>query len=532
MSQDRRWWALGAISLATFMTYLDNNVVNVALPTIQRDLSLDVSGLEWVVSVYVLVSAGLMLAGGRLADLFGRRRVFLIGLTAFTLSSLAAGLATDGGVLTATRVFQGVGAALLAPTALALLTTVFPDPKERANAVGLWSAVGALAMALGPLTGGLISERWHWGWIFLINVPIGIAAFGLGLWAITATPRDPVRRRLDLPGIVTSSLAMVSLTYALIEGGKSGWTSPEILGAFGLALASALVFVTVELRTPEPMIDLSLFRSRVFSGGTLVTGLWSFAVFGIYFFTALYLQNALGFSPTEAGASFVPMALVMSVVAAVAPRVTVRLGTARTVAAGMLLMAVAVFGISFVGEGGSFADLLPWFVLYGLGAGLLVPLTTAILGALPAGRAGVASGALNVSRQVFGLLGVTVLGAILSTRQGSLLADGATPAAAFLDAYGYALVVSAAIVLAGVPISLFALRTARPSVPGAEPAEATGSRTEAETATGAVPGAEPAGTLAVAGAVSGAETAGVGPGTEVGPGAEPAGTANAGAPIG
>ncbi|MEU6743105.1 DHA2 family efflux MFS transporter permease subunit [Streptosporangium sandarakinum] len=512
MSQDRRWWALGAISLATFMTYLDNNVVNVALPTIQRDLSLDVSGLEWVVSVYVLVSAGLMLAGGRLADLFGRRRIFLAGLAAFTLSSLAAGLASDGGVLTATRVFQGVGAALLAPTALALLTTVFPDPRERATAVGLWSAIGALAMALGPLTGGVISERWHWGWIFLINVPIGIVAFGLGLWAIAAAPRDPVRRRLDLPGIVTSSLTMVSLTYALIEGGKAGWTSPEILGAFGLALASALVFVTVELRTSEPMIDLSLFRSRVFSGGTLVTGLWSFAVFGIYFFTALYLQNALGFSPTEAGASFVPMALVMSVVAAVAPRVTARLGTARTVAAGMLLMAVAIFGISFVGEGGSFADLLPWFLLYGLGGGLLVPLTTAILAALPVGRAGVASGALNVSRQVFGLLGVTVLGAILSTRQASLLTDGAAPTAAFLDAYRYALVVSAAIVLAGVPISLFALRTARTAGAAAEPA-------------GVTTASEPAG---VAGSPAGPRATGTGP---AGAAAEPAGTPAAAAPI-
>ncbi|WP_440104634.1 MFS transporter [Streptosporangium sp. H16] len=465
MTDTRRWWALGAISLATFMTYLDNNVVNVALPTIQRDLGLSISGLEWIVSGYILVFAGLMLVGGRLADVFGRRRVFLIGLVVFTAASFAAGMATDGGVLIATRAVQGVGAAFLTPTALALLTSIFPDTRERATAVGLWSAVGALALALGPLTGGLISERWHWGWIYLINVPIGIVTLGLGLWAIRTAPQETVRRGLDVPGLVTSSLTLFALTYALIEGAGAGWTSPEILGAFGIAVVSALAFVTIERRGREPMIDLSLFRSRVFSGGTLSMGLWSFGVFGIYFFTALYLQNALGFSPIEAGAAFVPMALVMAVTATLAPRLDRTLGTARTVAAGLLLMAVSVFGISFVGEGGSFGDLLPWFLVYGVGGGMLVPLTTAILGALPAGRTGVASGVLNVSREIFGLLGITVLGAILGARQSSLLAEGAGQLTAFLDAYRYTLVVAAAIVLVGVPVSLLSLRASRPAGP-------------------------------------------------------------------
>ncbi|GAA3417469.1 MFS transporter [Streptosporangium vulgare] len=461
MTDTRRWWALGAISLATFMTYLDNNVVNVALPTIQRDLGLSISGLEWIVSGYILVFAGLMLVGGRLADVFGRRRVFLIGLVVFTAASFAAGMATDGGVLIATRAVQGVGAAFLTPTALALLTSIFPDTRERATAVGLWSAVGALALALGPLTGGLISERWHWGWIYLINVPIGVVTLGLGLWAIRTAPQETVRRGLDVPGLVTSSLTLFALTYALIEGAGAGWTSPEILGAFGIAAVSALAFVTIERRSREPMIDLSLFRSRVFSGGVLSMGLWSFGVFGIYFFTALYLQNALGFSPIEAGSAFVPMALVMAVTATLAPRLAGALGTARTVASGLLLMAVSVFGISFIGEGGSFGDLLPWFLVYGVGGGMLVPLTTAILGALPAGRTGVASGVLNVSREVFGLLGITVLGAILGARQSSLLAEGAGQLTAFLDAYRHTLVVAAAIVLVGVPVSLLSLRASR-----------------------------------------------------------------------
>ncbi|MFF5249762.1 MFS transporter [Streptosporangium sp. NPDC000095] len=465
MTDTRRWWALGAISLATFMTYLDNNVVNVALPTIQRDLGLSISGLEWIVSGYILVFAGLMLVGGRLADVFGRRRVFLIGLVVFTVASFAAGMATDGGVLIATRAVQGVGAAFLTPTALALLTSIFPDGRERATAVGLWSAIGALALALGPLTGGLISERWHWGWIYLINVPIGAVTLGLALWAIRTAPQETVRRGLDVPGLVTSSLTLFALTYALIEGAGAGWTSPEILGAFGVAAVSASAFVTIELRSREPMIDLSLFRSRVFSGGTLSMGLWSFGVFGIYFFTALYLQNALGFSPIEAGAAFVPMALTMAVTAVLAPRLARVLGTARTVATGLLLMAVSVFGISFIGEDGAFGDLLPWFLVYGLGGGMLVPLTTAILGALPADRTGVASGVLNVSREVFGLLGITVLGAILNARQSSLLAEGAGQLTAFLDAYRYTLVVAAAIVLVGVPVSLLSLRASRTANP-------------------------------------------------------------------
>ncbi|MFF5210225.1 MFS transporter [Streptosporangium sp. NPDC000396] len=474
---DRKWWALGAISLATFMTYLDNNVINVALPTIQRDLGLSISELEWIVSGYILVFAGLMLVGGRLADVYGRRRIFMIGLAVFTTASFTAGLATDGASLIAARGVQGVGAALLTPTALALLRSVFPDARERGTAIGLWSAVGALALALGPLTGGFISERAHWGWIYLINAPIGIVTFGLGLWAIRVAPQDRVRHSLDVPGLMTSSLTLFALTYALIEGGGAGWTSPEILGAFGLAAVSAVTFTVIELRSREPMIDLSLFRSRVFSGGMLSTGLWAFGVFGIYFFTALYLQNALGFSPVEAGSSFVPMALLMAATAATAPRISRAFGTARTVAAGLLLMAVAVLGISFVGEGGSFGDLLPWFLVYGLGGGLLVPLTTAVLATLPLDRTGVAAGILNVSREVFGLLGITVLGAILGGRQASVLRDGAEPLTAFLSAYQFTLVVAAAIVLVGVPVSLFSLRAPKTPV-SAEPP--TGSETAAE----------------------------------------------------
>ncbi|MEV4111895.1 MFS transporter [Nonomuraea sp. NPDC049695] len=449
-----RWWALVAVTLGTFMTYLDNNVGNVALPTIQRELGLTISGLEWIVSSYILVFAGLMLVGGRLADVFGARRVFLGGLAVFTLSSLAAGLAGSGTALIAARAAQGVGAALLTPTALTLITQIFPDPGERGRAVGIWSAAGALSMALGPITGGFISQHLHWGWIYLINVPIGVVTFGLGLWAVRPA-FTRVRHRIDLPGLATSALALFALTYALIEGEGAGWTSPQILAAFGVFAAAAVAFVLVEARAAEPMIAVSLFRARVFTGGLLTMGVWSFGVFGIYFFSALWLQNVLGFSPTQAGAAFVPMALVMAVTAMLSQRISARIGIGRTVALGMAFMGTAIYLLSGVGADADYADVAPWFLLYGLGGGMLVPLTAAILGGMPKGRSGVASGVLNVSREVFGLLGVTVLGAILSSRQSG---SDLPPLLAFLDAYQFTLVIAAVVVLAAIPVALYSLR--------------------------------------------------------------------------
>jgi MFS family permease len=218
----RRWWTLVAVSLATFMTYLDNNIVNVAIPTIQRSLHLSVAGLEWVVSGYVLVFAGLMLVGGRLADVFGRRRVFLIGLSVFTLSSLAAGLATSGGMLIAFRAVQGLGAALLVPTTLAIIIATFDDVRERTRAIGIWTAISALALAFGPLIGGFISQNFHWGWIFFINVPVGIVTFAMAVAWMAESRGRSASRRLDIPGLASSAVALFALTYALIGGHTRG----------------------------------------------------------------------------------------------------------------------------------------------------------------------------------------------------------------------------------------------------------------------------------------------------------------------
>jgi len=472
MTSRRRWWTLVGVALATFMTFLDNNVVNVALPSIQRELHLSISGLEWIVSSYILVFSGLMLVGGRLADVFGRRRLFVAGIAVFTGASLLAGLASSEEVLVFARVLQGIGAAASIPSTLAIISSTFPDPKERSRAVGVWSAVSALALALGPFTGGFVSQRWDWGWIFLINVPVGVITIAIMLTAMQES-RDTVRRRLDLPGLVTSAVTLFSLTYALIEGHDRGWTSALILGSFALAAVAGAAFVLVERRTADPMVDLSMFRIRAFSGGTGAMILWGFGVMGGYFFTAMYLQNVLGFSPTEAGAALVPMALVMAATAPVAGLVARWLGTHRTVALGLTLNVIGLVMVSFVGEHGRFMDLMPAFVAFGVGSGFtMMPLNDAIISVLPPGRAGAASAVMNAAREVSGLLGVTIVGAILTSRQAAVLRGGATPNHAFMSGYQLALLIAAAIVFVGVPISLYTLRTPRskPSVSEPEPA--------------------------------------------------------------
>ncbi len=464
----RRTWTLIAVALATFMTYLDNNIVNVALPTIERDLHLSTAGLEWVVSGYILVFASLLLAGGRLADVYGRKRLFAIGLIIFTAASLVAGFAGSADVLVAARAVQGLGAALLTPTTLAIISATYSDPRERNMAVGVWSAVGALALALGPLLGGLISDHLSWGWIFFLNVPVGIATLALGLWAISESRESAAPHRLDLPGVALSSLALFGLTYSLIEGHDRGWTSPVILGGFALAAALGLAFVWREQRTAEPMVAMSLFRDRVFSGGLIALIMWGFGIFGIYFFTSLYLQNVLGFSPTEAGAAFVPMALLMAAGAIASERVAHRIGAYRSVGVAMALMAAGIASVSLLGADATFWQLMPSFAAIGIGGGLTVPLTATVLSAMPRDEAGVASGIFNASREVSGLLGITVIGAILTARQGAAVRSGESAVDAFLSGYQLGLLVAAALVAAGGVAAYLGLRSARTT---AEPAD-------------------------------------------------------------
>ncbi|MBO0819522.1 MAG: MFS transporter [Nocardiopsaceae bacterium] len=479
-SDRARWWALTAVSVATLMSYLDNNVINVALPTIQRSLNLSVTGLEWIVSSYLLVFAGLLLVGGRIADVYGRRRVFLIGLTVFTLASLASGLAGSGGVLIGTRAVQGLGAALMVPATLAIITAAFTDARERTAAIGIWTAVTAVGLALGPFVGGVISQHAHWGWIFLINVPLGAIALVIAWPSVRESRAESTSRGLDIPGLVSSAVALFALTYALIDGSDRGWTSPLITAAFAVAAAAFAVFLAVESRSQAPMVPLGMFRSREFSGGTTTMMIWGFSTFGIYFFTSLFIQGILGFSPTKAGLAFVPMALCLALLAGIAPRVVTVIGAHRTVALGMAVMVGGLVLFARTGAGSSFGSLMPGLLLFGAGAGLMnVPLTNSVLQAAPSSQAGVASALLNDSRELSGLLGITVLGAVLRTRQGDALHAGTAPPQAFLDGYHTSLWVTIALMAAGTALSYLALRP-RPAAPesapgiaplGADPAE-------------------------------------------------------------
>lgn len=493
MTQSRtRWWALAAVSLANFMAYLDNNVTNVALPTIERSLHLSVSGLEWIVSSYVLALASLLLAGGRLADVFGRRRVFLIGVAVFTVASLASGLAGSGAVLITARAIQGIGAALALPASLAILLHAFTEVRERTTALGLWGAVGALALALGPVIGGLVSQHIHWGWIFLINVPVGAVTLAIGLPAI-AKSREGTEvtariRRLDIPGLLTSTLMLTALTYALIEGQNMGWTSAAIVAAFTVAAVGALSFLILEARAANPMVPLPIFRSRSFSGGIGTMMIWGFGILGIYFFTSLYLQGILGFSPTKAGLSFVPMALCVAVFSALAPRVVAVLSGYRAVALGMALMTAGLALFARLGMGATFGSLMPGFILFGAGAGLMnVPLTNSIMESAPPERSGIASALLNASREVAGLLGVTVIGAILRVREASSLRGGATASRAFLDGYHTGLWVTVALLASGVIVSYITLRSrSGAGAVSAEPSDEFPAETAAGSSAGEV----------------------------------------------
>jgi EmrB/QacA subfamily drug resistance transporter len=368
---------------------------------------------------------------------------------------LAGGPAT----LIAARALQGIGAAAVTPTTLAIISATFTDPRERNAAVGIWGGVGALALAVGPVLGGLLTQHVSWEWIFWINVPVGIATMVLGAWAITESREDEVRR-MDLAGLGLSTVMLFSLTWALIEGHGRGWGSTGILSAFGVAAASALAFTIVESRIEQPMVDVRLFRRMEFTGGIIALMLWAFGLFGIYFFTSLYLQGVLGFSPTKAGAAFVPMALLMAGSAVVSDRVAARFGAYRSTGFGMLAMGLAIGSVSLLGKDASFLSLMPSFAVIGLGGGMTIPLTATVLGVMPTSQAGVASAVFNASREVAGLLGITVIGAVLTSRQGAAIAAGHTPVDAFLTGYRSGLLLAAALVVAGGVAAYAALRRA------------------------------------------------------------------------
>src|SRR4051794_13911449 len=475
-AENRKWWTLAAVSFALFMIMLDNTVVNVALPSIQHDLGIGVSELEWIVTGYALSFAVLMLTGGKLADMLGRRLIFLVGLATFTFSSLLCGLAGSAELLIGARVLQGVGAAFMMPATLSIITATFP-PRERGTALGIWAGVSAMALAIGPLVGGLITVHISWNWIFYINVPVGITGLVAG-WVIIPESKDTSHeQRLDLPGLLSSGIALFALVYALIEANAKGWTSPLILGLFAIAAIAGTAFVLLELHQRLPMFDVTLFRNPTFAGANTVALLVSLAMFGVFFFVSLFMQNVLGYSAVKAGAAFLPMTILIILVAPLAGRVSDRLGSRWLMSAGMTLVGCSLLVYAQLQPSSSYLSLLPAMLLGGVGMAItMTPMTAAALSSVPVDKAGVGSGMLNTFRQVGGAVGIALMGAILASGSNSVLASGGTRVDAFMNGFHHALYTASLIAFAGAVTAAVTIRSHATRRAAAEPgAAATGA---------------------------------------------------------
>ena len=450
--ENRKWFTLAAVSFGLFMIMLDNTVVNVALPSIQRDLDTDLSELQWIVAGYALTFAALMLVGGKLADAYGRRLIFVVGIAVFTIASLLCGLADSGEILIAARVSQGAGAALMNPATLSIIAATFP-PHQRGAAIGIWAGVSALALAIGPLVGGLITEHLDWSWIFFVNVPVGILGI-VASYVFIDESRDETHERLDLPGLATSAVGLFALTYALIEANTYGWGSARIVGAFVLAGVSLFAFVQLERRQRAPMLPLELFRNGTYTGANLVVLLVALAMFGVFFFVSLYMQNILGYSPVQTGAAFLPMTILIILVAPIAGKTSDRIGSRGLMTAGMVLIAVQLLMFSRLTQDASFWDLFPALMIGGIGMSLtMTPSAAAATRSVPVDKSGVGSAVLNSARQVGGTMGIALMGAIMAAQVG-----GERTPDAFMRGFESALLVAAGIAVVGAIVAFTLVR--------------------------------------------------------------------------
>lgn len=448
----RKWWTLAAVSVGLFMIMLDNTVVNVALPTIQRDLGADISSLEWIVTGYALTFAALMLIGGKLADAYGRRLLFVLGIVVFTLASLWCGLADSESMLITARIAQGVGAAMMNPATLSIIAATFP-PKERGMAIGIWAGVSALALAIGPLVGGLLTQHLSWNWIFFVNIPVGIIGIAVS-FAFISESKDDTHVRLDLPGLVTSAVGLFAITYGLIEANSYGWSSARIVGSFLLGAAALAAFIVLERRQRDPMLDLSLFRNTTYAGANLAMLLVALSMFGVFFFVSLYMQNVLGYSAVQAGAAFLPMTVLIILVAPIAGKLSDRFGSRWLMTGGMVLIGIQLLYLSRLGADSSFWGLAPGFVIGGLGMAItMTPTAAAATRAVPVEKSGVGSAVLNAMRQVGGSIGIALMGAILAHEAG-----GRVSIDAFMDGFERALLIGAIIAFIGSLVSFALVR--------------------------------------------------------------------------
>jgi EmrB/QacA subfamily drug resistance transporter len=455
--ENRKWWTLGAVAVGLFMIMLDNTVVNVALPSIQQDLRVGTSELEWVVNAYALTFGVLLLTGGKLADLFGRRAIFIVGLIIFTVASLWCGLSGGAESLIAARTVQGIGAALMNPATLSIITATFPA-RQRGMAIGIWAGVSALALAIGPLVGGILTEDIDWSWIFFINIPVGIAGVIAARVFIDESKDMSREQRLDLPGLLSSGIGLFALTLALIETNDHAWGSPLVLSLFAVAIVGLTAFVLLEMYQRLPMLDLSLFQDRQFAGANTVMFMVGLAMFGIFFFNSLFLQRVLHYGAIKTGATFLPMTVLIIFVAPIAGRLADRVGARWLVGAGMVLLTGSLLLFGTLDAGSSWWAILPGLVVGGVGMAItMAPTTAAAMGSVPVDKAGVGSAVINSMRQVGGSLGIAIMGALVATTVNVPPFDPLY-ATQFVPGYHRALHVGAAILLVGAVVAVATIR--------------------------------------------------------------------------
>jgi EmrB/QacA subfamily drug resistance transporter len=452
-----RWIALVVLCVGMLMIILDQTIVNVALPSIQDDLEFSQSNLAWVVNAYLIAFGGLLLLAGRLGDLIGRKRIFMIGLGVFTVASLLCGAAQSQEMLIAARFVQGAGGALASAVILGMIVTMFPEPRDQAKAIGVYSFTASAGASIGLLMGGVLTEAINWHWIFFVNIPIGVLTAALAVRLVAGDKGIGLSRGADVLGglLIVSSLMLA--VYTIVEAESRGWGSADTLGLGAVSIALLAGFVARQARARNPLVPLRIFRSRTVSGANVIGALMVAGMFGMFFLGALYMQRVLGYDALEVGLAFLPVALLIGALSlGISARLIMRFGGKATLIPGLVLIVAGLAWFQRVPVDGEYlVDLLPSMLLLGLGAGLTFPslMTLAMSGASES-DAGLASGLINTTIQVGGALGLAVLATLSATRTESLLADGTSNAAALVEGYQLAFVIGAALVLVAVAVAL------------------------------------------------------------------------------
>ena len=456
-----KWLALALLCVVQFMVVLDIAIVNVALPSIQVDLGFSQEDLQWVISAYALVFGGFLLLGGRAADMLGRRRLFLGGLVVFTVASLLAGLAWSESSLLGARAVQGLGAAVITPAALSILSTTFAEGRERNIALGAWGAVGGFGAVAGVLLGGVLTDALSWEWIFLVNVPVGVASFVLAPFLLQES-RDAGVERFDVPGAVLVTTGLSSLVYGITKAGQDGWLAGETLGVFAVSLALLVGFVSWELRHPEPLMRFGILRTRTLSGANVAGFILGTALFSMFLMLTLYMQQVLGYSAMKSGVAYLAVAGTAILWSGVAGQLVTRVGVKPVLVTGMTALTLGLLYFTQVSVGGSYlGDLLPGFLLIGVGIGFsFVPISIAALAGVTPSEAGLASGLINTSQQIGGALGIAALSTIATSRTEDSVSSGTVLSVALVDGFSSAFLAGAIVAALGLIAALTMIRRA------------------------------------------------------------------------